>query len=61
VRLYDIGKKRWLRINVDDYVPVKAGTNEPYFSNPSGMELWVFIIEKAIAKFLGKLGRETIG
>ncbi|EDQ89661.1 uncharacterized protein MONBRDRAFT_8020 [Monosiga brevicollis MX1] len=53
VKMWDIRTKSWLHVSVDDYVPVKKGTSRPYFTDPQGRELWVFLIEKAFAKFHG--------
>jgi hypothetical protein len=38
---------------VDDMIPVEAGTTSPIFAKPHGKELWVALLEKAFAKFLG--------
>eukprot|EP00049_Salpingoeca_infusionum_P002940 m.61457 g.61457 ORF g.61457 m.61457 type:complete len:526 (+) comp11866_c2_seq1:66-1643(+) len=53
VRLYSDQKQRMVDVTVDDFVPVKAGTLTPYFSQPKGNELWVFLVEKAFAKLVG--------
>lgn len=53
VHLYDGGNKRWEKVVVDDYIPVHQGTKKPYFTAPVGNELWVFLLEKAFAKFCG--------
>jgi len=34
VYMWDCGRKRWTTVTIDDSIPVKAGTLEPYFSNP---------------------------
>ena len=32
---------------------VGVGTYTPYFTDPQGLELWVFLVEKAFAKYHG--------
>jgi hypothetical protein len=41
------------KVAVDDLIPVKKGTTTPIFAKPHGNELWVALLEKAFAKFLG--------
>eukprot|EP00043_Microstomoeca_roanoka_P001734 m.34291 g.34291 ORF g.34291 m.34291 type:complete len:504 (-) comp11000_c0_seq1:80-1591(-) len=53
LRFWDISKQRWVRVTVDDMIPVQKGTTTPFFSRPKGNELWVFLVEKAFAKFVG--------
>ncbi|EGD74963.1 hypothetical protein PTSG_07188 [Salpingoeca rosetta] len=53
LRFWDVGKQQWIHVTVDDFIPVKKGTTTPYFSRPKGNELWVFLIEKAFAKYVG--------
>lgn len=53
VYMWDCGAGKWKTVTIDDSIPVKAGTLEPYFSDPQGSELWVFLLEKAFAKFVG--------
>jgi calpain-15 len=53
VRLYCGQKRRWESIVVDDHIPVKRGTDTPIFAKPNGKELWVALLEKAFAKFVG--------
>ena len=38
---------------VDDMIPVTRGTCAPIFAKPHGKELWVALLEKAFAKFVG--------
>eukprot|EP00904_Undaria_pinnatifida_P010244 jgi/Undpi1/634/HiC_scaffold_10.g04098.m1 len=51
VRLFDITQNRWRVITVDDLIPTRHG--QPIFAKPNGKELWVVLLEKAIAKFCG--------
>lgn len=48
VRLFDITQNRWRVITVDDLIPTRHG--QPIFAKPNGKELWVVLLEKAIAK-----------
>lgn len=43
----------WQVVIVDDYFPVKKGTNNFAFARPNGNELWVILLEKAWAKING--------
>ena len=43
----------WQIVILDDYIPVKKGTNNFAFANPNGFELWVLLVEKAWAKVFG--------
>eukprot|EP00301_Raphidiophrys_heterophryoidea_P002614 c11219_g1_i1.p1 GENE.c11219_g1_i1~~c11219_g1_i1.p1 ORF type:complete len:487 (+),score=121.14 c11219_g1_i1:81-1541(+) len=56
VRLFDGGTKQWITVTVDDYFPVNADSGEPVFTKPNGRELWVMVLEKAMAKFVGSYG-----
>ncbi|CAN0437039.1 unnamed protein product [Pylaiella littoralis] len=51
VRLFDITQDRWRTITVDDNIPTRNGN--PIFAKPNGKELWVVLLEKAVAKFCG--------
>eukprot|EP00916_Digyalum_oweni_P016854 GHVL01027663.1.p1 GENE.GHVL01027663.1~~GHVL01027663.1.p1 ORF type:complete len:453 (-),score=81.63 GHVL01027663.1:342-1700(-) len=59
VRLFDPIKRKWKIITIDDYLPIDKKIWEknkkvvPKFSNPSGNEIWVMILEKAFAKLCG--------
>jgi hypothetical protein len=53
LRLYHPLEKKWKLVTVDDKFPCKKGTTTPLFAKPNGRELWVMLIEKAYAKFLG--------
>lgn len=48
IRLFDITLDRWRTITVDDQIPTRHGN--PLFVKPKGKELWVVILEKAVAK-----------
>eukprot|EP00808_Paulinella_micropora_P002222 g76214.t1 len=53
IRLYNGYHRKFELVTVDDYFPVKKGTNRPIFASPNGGELWVLLLEKAFAKFFG--------
>jgi len=53
LRLYDARLGRWRRVTVDDRIPVRERTGAPVFSRPHGQELWVLLLEKAMAKHCG--------
>ena len=57
VRLYCGQKRRWEDVVVDDRIPVKAGGTTPIFAKPNGKELWVALLEKAFAKFVGNYNK----
>eukprot|EP00300_Choanocystis_sp_HF-7_P011625 c17547_g1_i1.p1 GENE.c17547_g1_i1~~c17547_g1_i1.p1 ORF type:complete len:360 (+),score=73.72 c17547_g1_i1:535-1614(+) len=52
VRLFDMPNDQWKEVEVDDWLPVDQN-NRPIFTKPNGKELWVMILEKAVAKYLG--------
>ena len=54
-RLFNMSKNRWEKITVDDHIPIKD--DRPLFAQPKGRELWVAILEKAFAKFVGSYER----
>eukprot|EP00828_Plagiopyla_frontata_P023127 TRINITY_DN2969_c0_g1_i2.p1 TRINITY_DN2969_c0_g1~~TRINITY_DN2969_c0_g1_i2.p1 ORF type:complete len:725 (-),score=139.38 TRINITY_DN2969_c0_g1_i2:100-2274(-) len=51
VTLFNLGFPE--EVVIDSYFPVDANQNELIFAKPNGKELWVLILEKAWAKFLG--------
>ena len=53
LRIYNRMTEKWEKVLVDDYVPVKKGTNQPLFATPNGEEFWPMILEKAFAKYCG--------
>jgi calpain-15 len=56
VRLWCKLKQRWTVVTVDDCFPCKKGSAKPMFADPHGTELWVLVLEKAFAKFVGTYG-----
>jgi hypothetical protein len=52
-RLWDDINEKFIVISIDDYIPVDESTGQPVFSKPKGNEMWVMLIEKAIAKLNG--------
>lgn len=60
VRIYNAQNspaKRWESVTVDDYVPVSAIDGEPLMAKPAGNDMWVLLVEKALAKFFGSYVR----
>ena len=53
LKLFDIQKKVWTTVNVDDLIPCDGDDRKPIFAKPNGDELWVLLVEKAVAKFCG--------
>ena len=48
---YRLGQR--IKITIDDYIPVKKGTRSPMFAAiGSRHEIWVALLEKAMAKFM---------
>jgi len=58
VQLYDIEFLGWKSIIIDEFIPctLKEGVPEPTFAKPLGEEIWVLLLEKAVAKFCGSYG-----
>eukprot|EP00742_Colponemidia_sp_Colp-10_P021985 GILJ01025894.1.p1 GENE.GILJ01025894.1~~GILJ01025894.1.p1 ORF type:complete len:389 (-),score=12.38 GILJ01025894.1:7-1173(-) len=44
-------KKKFVNVSVDTYIPISKG--RPRFSAPTGPEMWVPLLEKAVAKLTG--------
>ena len=63
VWLFDIYEKRWTQVEVDEFLPceIKDGRPIPTFARPLGNELWVLLLEKALAKFCGSYGKLSAG
>lgn len=61
VRLFDWQKRRWTTITVDENIPVTASDRQMLFAQPNGHELWVSMIEKGFAKFVGTCTRSAMG
>jgi len=51
VKLFNFESDEWEDVTVDDLIPTTGG--KPTFTTPQGNELWVIILEKAFAKFVG--------
>jgi hypothetical protein len=51
LRLYNAKAGKWETVVIDDYVPCKKG--KPMFTKPKGNEMWVLLLEKAFAKYVG--------
>ena len=55
IRIFDGCHRVWKRIVVDDLIPCRNGT--PIFTKPHGNEMWVLLLEKAFAKYVGDYGK----
>mmetsp|Transcript_11203 Transcript_11203/g.20429 ORF Transcript_11203/g.20429 Transcript_11203/m.20429 type:complete len:484 (-) Transcript_11203:58-1509(-) len=53
LRLFDHKRNSMRDIAIDEYVPYHPETGRMYFAQPHGNELWVLMLEKAVAKLLG--------
>lgn len=53
VRIFDARCRQWESVVVDDNIPVFPGTRHPLLARPQGNEMWVLIVEKALAKWFG--------
>lgn len=51
MRLYNAKADKWETVVIDDYVPCK--NKKPMFTKPKGNEMWVLLLEKAFAKYVG--------
>jgi len=60
VRLYHPGKGSFVRVTIDDYVPV-AGASPCFTGVSSSGEIWVALVEKAFAKFCGSYAHTEWG
>ncbi|GAB5359831.1 hypothetical protein AAMO2058_000576000 [Amorphochlora amoebiformis] len=56
VRLYDGRYDEWVNVTVDDYIPVRKNSNNPFFVSMKSDAIWGIIIEKAFAKFCSGYG-----
>ena len=58
VQLFDIATEAWTLVTIDEFVPcnIQNGIPVPTFARPLGEEIWVQLIEKAVAKFCGSYG-----
>lgn len=56
--LFDIEKMEWTPVIIDEFVPCKIEKHvpKPTFAAPLGEELWVLLLEKAVAKWCGSYG-----
>jgi hypothetical protein len=53
IRIYNAPLRKWEAVVIDDMIPVDAATGKPIFTQPQGNEMWVLLIEKAVAKWMG--------
>jgi hypothetical protein len=59
-RLWDPIASKFVRISIDDYIPVDD-SGQPVFVRPHGNEIWVMLLEKVMAKFMGSYGHIEAG
>lgn len=52
LRFFSIKTGTFVTITVDDHIPVGPDLR-PVFTKPNGNEMWVMILEKAFAKYIG--------
>eukprot|EP00756_Hemistasia_phaeocysticola_P008073 Hpha_TRINITY_DN14485_c3_g1::TRINITY_DN14485_c3_g1_i1::g.157968::m.157968/K08582/CAPN15; calpain-15 len=50
ITLYENGRPK--EVTIDDFIPCKYGKN-PKYAQPNGPEMWVMLLEKAVAKSYG--------
>jgi hypothetical protein len=55
IRLYDLDKRSWEVVTIDDFIPCKREGDvlRPLFAIPNGNQMWAALLEKAMAKFVG--------
>jgi len=53
IRLFDHARMAWRDVTVDEYVPYQPATGLCEFAKPHGNEVWVLVLEKAMAKLFG--------
>ena len=57
ISLYDVQTSSWTKQIIDDLIPCREDWFDeelaPIFSKPKDSELWVLLLEKAFAKFVG--------
>lgn len=57
VRLFDWQAKRWVVLTLDENLPAgPKSRTKALFAQPKGREIWVAMLEKAFAKFVGSFG-----
>ena len=61
LRLWDAPARAWCHVTVSDELPCDAASRAPLFTKPHGNELWVLLLEKAFAKFVGSYARLDAG
>jgi len=50
LRLFDPEIEEWITVVIDDFVPCRIGGDAPLFTSAKSGEMWVSLLEKAIAK-----------
>lgn len=56
VWLFDIESEKWIKVVIDEFLPCKLLRDKvprPQMSEPLGDEIWVALLEKAVAKYCG--------
>jgi calpain-15 len=63
ISLWDIRGGKWQDVEIDDKIPcvVRGSQLFPLFCRPIGEEIWMMLIEKAIAKFCHSYGNLSFG
>ena len=53
LKLFDPEAGEWAEVTIDDYVPCSIGGDSPLFTSANSGEMWVPLLEKAVAKMFG--------
>jgi len=53
LKLFDPEADEWIEVTIDDYVPCSIGGDSPLFTSANSGEMWVPLLEKAVAKMFG--------
>lgn len=53
IRIFDRLADDWVIVSVDDHIPVVRQTRQPVFARSLKRDVWMLLLEKAIAKFVG--------
>lgn len=57
IKLYNKSEKRWETLIIDDKIPFMKATGKPLFAQCKDNEMWVLLLEKAFAKFVGNYSK----
>jgi len=57
VNIYDPVKRNWEKVTIDDWVPLAKNHKDPLCAKPQDNEMWVLLVEKAMAKWFGSYAK----